>query len=93
MRLLRRSIMDSFRLSDNLDFCAQLDPSFPESGLFDFLDQGQHVTRGGTAFVHDEIAVHFGNLRVADIRALEPEFIDQLSSRDGTWILEDTTCA
>ena len=72
--------MDSFLLSDDLHFRLQRDPALLLRRGFHPLDQRQHIRGARAAIVHDEISMHFGNLRPANVRAFEAEFIDEWKS-------------
>src|SRR5688572_11841172 len=93
MRLLRRSIMESFLLSHDLDLRVQGDPPFAESGFFHFLNQGEDIAGGCAAFIHDEVSVDFRHFRTADVGAFEAEFVDELSGRGWARVLEDAAGA
>src|SRR5438445_1549402 len=58
----------SRRLPHDLNFRFQFNAALRLRCFLDPIDQLQHLGCGRAAIVHDKIAVHFGNTRLADAR-------------------------
>ena len=93
MRNIINVIESALTVPKDLHFRFQFDAARGPHSFTDYFDQRQNVLRGGGAVVHNEISMHLGNLRPADARAFETEFVDQPTGTDCLWVFEDATRA